>query len=183
MKKLLLLNVLILLTTSCSSKLSNEEASVVIKELYPKYCRSQKILTHAYFFRNTRHDVRDTRALQAFRDLEKQGLVKIKLQETGFTSNPDKDYSIYPTQKSINQYGKGFPITRIDFSEVIAISQTEQEAIVRYKVKNTHTPYYILHSIRNEYSRNKEFECSHEEWEEEVTLIKFDDGWRIKKKK
>ncbi len=182
MKKLLLLNVLILLSTSCSSKLSNEEASVVIKELFPRHCSTHKMITHAYFYPNTRYEAKDREALKAFRNLEDQGLVTVKLSETGFVSNPNKDYYIEPTERSMNTYGKGFPITRIDLSEVIAISQTEKEAIVRYTVKNTKTPYHRLHDLRNQYGRNKKVECAGAEWEEEVTLIKFDDGWRIKKK-
>ncbi|WP_430408807.1 hypothetical protein [Kordia sp.] len=181
MKKLSLFTLLLILVSSCSSKLTKEEAATVIKEYFPQYCTSKRITKHSYSYARYGTDKEDREALKIFRNLEKQGLVNVKLSITGITSNPDKDYSITPTSQSLDTYGAGFPITKMTFSEIVAISQTENEAIVRYKVKNEETPYHTLHVHKNTYSSKKRYDCDKTEWEQEVTLIKFDDGWRLKK--
>jgi hypothetical protein len=181
MKKLSLFTLLLLILSSCSNKLTKEEASTVIKEYFPQYCKSKRIITRSYHNARYGVDQQDRESLKIFRKLEKQGLVTVKLNTSGFTANPDKKYTILPTPQSIDTYGTGFPISKIMFSEVIAISQTENEAIVRYKVKNEETPYHQLHALKNKYSSKKQFDCDKSEWEREVTLIKFDDGWKLQK--
>lgn len=181
MKKLSLFTLLLILVSSCSNKLTKEEAVTLLQEFYPQYCTSKRITKHSYSYAGYRTEKKDKEALKIFRNLEKQGLVTVKLNTSGFTANPDKKYTILPTSQSLDTYGTGFPISQIMFSEVVAISQTDNEAIVRYKVKNEETPYHALHVNKNTYSSKKRYDCDKTEWEQEVTLIKFDDGWRLKK--
>ena len=181
MKKLSLFTILLIILSSCSESLTKEEAATVLQEYYPQYCTSKRITKHSYTYAGYRTEKKDKEALKIFRNLEKQGLVKIKIIKSGFSSNPDRDYSITPTSQSLDTYGTGFPITKIMFSEIVAISQKEKEAIVRFKLKNEETPYHALHVHKNTYSSKKRYDCDKTEWEQEVTLIKFDDGWRLKK--
>ena len=49
-------------------------------------------------------------------------------------------------------------------------------------MKNDNTPYHVLHSLRNKYKTyDNKPQCDYKEWEDEIVLIKFDDGWRVKK--
>lgn len=94
MKKTLLLGLLAICISSCSAKLSKEEASEIIKTYYPTYCTSKKIRSSVRLYASDGGVARNRsrKKLEMFYDLEKQGLVTVKEKHTGFTNNPDIKY-------------------------------------------------------------------------------------------
>lgn len=172
---------LILLISSCSSKLSKEEAASIIKEQYPKFCNAPDyIKTRAYFYYDERPKAKERSAHDYFKFLESQKLVTLSEQKSGFTANPNRTYSIKMTEGAKKIYGSDFGISQIDFTEVTSISQTENQAIIRFNLTSKETPFYKLHRIYYEGKKNRKLRCIPDTWEEEITLVKFDTGWQVK---
>ena len=166
--------------TGCSSNsLTNAEAETIIKANYPELCYTEHLIDS--------YDVilgRPTRHAKWIAPIEKF------LKDGGYISMLREDnpnigvvkYTMIPTQKAndLARGGKKFPIAQTDFVELIGISQKENEAVVRYKVIRSKTPFYPLHTMYYKGSKKTASDCPEEEFEVDVTLIRFDDGWKIK---
>lgn len=185
--KTLLFAIIALFFISCSNnKLSNEEAAKAIGAIYPQYCSSSDYLNSIYYSAgrpprgmsaNQRREADNKKNI--FEKLQKQGLVDITTSKSGFTSNPDITYRIKPSQEAITNYNiqnNRLPLTQSDLLEIVGISQTENEAVVRYKINTTNTPFMELRKFYRKQSR-----CKVGQEEKEITLIKFDTGWQVKK--
>ena len=180
MKKLTYLFAIVslLFITSCdNNKLTNEIAIEVISKVYPFHCTSfnriQGISIGINPDESSSSYNKKMKELNIFKELESQGLIKINLITSGLPSNPHKDYSFELTQKAIKKYNNKIALTSIEFSEIIGISQTENEALVKYKTKSIPTPFYNLQT----WSR---VDCKESESESEIILVKYDTGWMIK---
>lgn len=176
MKNVSLLITLCLIFVGCSSKLSNDDATKIISSNYPSFCTSNRIITQAYFLAGQNNNNVQEK-YDIMRKLEDEGLIKINMKTSGLSSYPDKIYTYELSNDAKQKYNGQIALTSNEFLKIIGISQTDNEAKVRYKVKSIKTPLYILH---NKY--NGKYQCFETEWEEDVTLTKFDTGWQINKK-
>jgi len=179
MKKIIYLLAFLPLFFSCSSDtLTNTEAAEIIKTEYPTFCFTTKLINR-YSSYQGRFDKKSKHIKGIADRLKNQGLISINIEQITPASI---NYTMVLTQKAKDLgYGdKKFGFAQRDFVEIIGISQTENEAIVRYKMKRTKTPFYDLHEAYYYTWNNYTLECPPKEFEKDITLIKFDDGWKVK---
>ncbi len=180
MKKIVFLLFTVGLLLGCSSdKITKEEAKSIIEQQYPQSCYTEH-LSFEYDYIRKRRSSKAT-LLEPYADyLRKEGPITTSKKENTFLGTVK--HTMVPTQraKDLGYYDEDFIIAQTNFVDIIDISQTDKEATVRCKVSRTKTPFYILHELFYKNAKVKNYDCLEEEFEVDVTLIRFDDGWRVK---
>lgn len=173
--KHLLLGILALSVISCSNTLTEEEALTVLKEQFTKECHAKLYNTSSSGQSNFR------KWFSEVKKLEKEGLVEMEsnTQRDALGTYTDvrsittgKGRSLYGVEKKYDKYGYGkYRVARAVITDIKGIKMNDDnsaEVLFTYDMKQT--PLYKIANIQN---------CEIGSAEHNVTLVKYDSGWRI----
>jgi len=189
MKRFLAILIISIITASCSNTLSKDEALTILKTEFKQEC-IQPIITH---FRSTEKEY--ATAIQIAEKLESQGYITITR-----TENPRSHYSagwtdiyINPTDmvqhllaKKGGMSGAKYVVANSDVLQVtgIAHSNDNMTATVTFTYRYIGTELFDLRNYNPLLVGNRRTkDCADDVVEQQIELIKYDTGWKLKQAK